>query len=91
MEKKEAVKVIDIKVTSVEKTPVHTVIDITKEPIRFNLVCSNCGAMPDRIGAKYCSSCGSGLTWDNIFVKSEEPETPEIKETSSIEVPEVIN
>jgi len=34
----------------------------------IELQCPHCHTVPDRVGVKFCSNCGSPLVWDNIII-----------------------
>lgn len=56
---------------------VLTVVDFTMERPFIKLVCPNCHDSQDRIGARFCSNCGTPLAWENILVRQPQSEQPQ--------------
>lgn len=48
---------------------VLTIVDFTMESPFIKLECPNCHDSQDRIGARFCSNCGTPLAWENILIR----------------------
>ena len=64
-------------VNELETTPnqVQTIVDFSQGQPTMLLACPTCVEPVDRIGAKFCSNCGSPLVWNNIKIRPAKPET----------------
>lgn len=76
--KETTVKVKDLVVPGKQ---VQTIVDFTGPQPFIKLECPECHIGPERIGAKFCSNCGTPLIWENIWIRKPEdpkPKGPEV-------------
>jgi len=68
---------------------VLTIADFTGPAPLLRLECPECHTGPERIGAKFCSNCGTPLAWENIWIRKPQDPKPDepVTDAKEEEVP----